>query len=740
MKLRLFCFFLLVFLCVKGRGSSSPDTILENVQIGDCQHLLDSSSIVNIDGEIRTERKTLFYNTVYKQAKSLSLRGDVEQALNLMQCLNYFSETEGRHEQAEKLKVDIGIIYYNWGQYDKALKYFIEALSASKRHGYSKIEAEALNYIGKYYHTRGDFKTSYNYYEKALRIAVETKDTLRIAALYNNIGRHFSDYGEISRSLKYCLKSYTLQENKVVDYEVFATTCNHLGNLYLKLDEYDKALKFHYKALSHRKSINYSEGIGKSYLNISKVFFDMQKIDSAAYYCNEALVRLEYVNYKKGLIKVYSQLGKICRVKGHVKDAENYFTKALKISQQVNYEKGIMRSLLSVANLYQQSGKYYKATDYYNRSLSMAKSSNIKEVVRDSYKGLQTCYENLKDYRKANEAGKQYYLVSEQLLKESAGRQIAHMRVEYETEAKEKENKLLISENKLKTLKIRQKNLLILLSVIGFLLVSIVATVLFNRYSKKRKDNKKLEELNYELTRVNREKDRFFSIIAHEIRNPLWWFKNITETLSKNFESMRRVEVVESLSAMDESAKNTFLLMDNLLHWTRSRLDIIPNNPAPVKLNSQIDENIQLFHTMLKHKKIELKLELVDVMVYIDMNHLNTILRNVFSNAIKFTPEGGRINISSLEHSGKVLLKVEDNGVGIESSMVKNIFDEKKSYTTIGLMQEKGTGIGLKLCKEFVEKSKGSLDIISELKKGTTVAIELPVYFAERECKKSKIA
>jgi signal transduction histidine kinase len=263
----------------------------------------------------------------------------------------------------------------------------------------------------------------------------------------------------------------------------------------------------------------------------------------------------------------------------------------------------------------------------------------------------------------------------------------------------------------------------------GLLLAAILLVVISIRFKQKQKAARKLAFLNSELLKVSREKDKFFSIITHEIRNPLWWFKNITEMLSLKFDEMSRESLSHSLRSLDESAKNTFLLMDNLLHWTRSQLQVVPHKPEQINVNQLIEQNVVLFRSLCIQKNINLMTDCHELPnIYADKEQINTVLRNLISNAIKFTPSCGLICITAIEADRYVQIAVSDNGIGMESTIADHIFSEDFNYTTLGLMQEKGSGIGLKLCKEFVVKNGGTISITSKPSVGTTIEFSFPTH------------
>ncbi len=685
--------------------------------------------LVSVFGKSQNTSNTFnSFDSVYTVAIRLKYEGSNDKAYSLLCQAEKQAEKQKDFFWQSRLLIECGKSHYNLGEYDLSLKYFLEALTIATDNNFVTIRSEALNFIGKYYHTTGNFEKSYKYYIRSLKLAEQKKDTVQIAYICNSIGNHFADYGEHSKSLEFYLKAYNLQKNKVIDRAVFASSCNNLGKFYSEVDDYNTSLPFYFEALKNRLSINFIEGVGKSYYNISKVYFDMGSVDSSEIYARKALDLLQQVEYAKGIIKCYNQLGDIYLKRDALERAEGFYMKSYLKAVQIKYDKGILYANIPLAQILYLKKKYSQALVAYRQCLVMAIDQNKKEEIRDSYRGIQLVYEGLENYKEANEAAKQYIRYSEEINKDEYSKQIASLNVAFNTERKEKMNELLRSENQLKTLKLKQNKLILLLVFICFFFVSVMAVIAANRNKKKRIANEKLKELNDDLIGANREKDKFFSIIAHELRNPLWWFKNITEMLAKNFSKMSEKDLSESLRTMDESAKNTFLLMDNLLNWSRTQIGVIPFNPARTNIKEIVKQNLLLFDLMIQHKDIVVDTSFPEeYFCYVDSNLINTVFRNILSNAVKFTPQKGQISISAIYEKGELKLVFSDNGVGIESSVIQALFDDKKTYSTLGVMQEKGSGLGLKLCNEFISLNKGRIDISSEKDMGTTVNIWLPL-------------
>lgn len=237
----------------------------------------------------------------------------------------------------------------------------------------------------------------------------------------------------------------------------------------------------------------------------------------------------------------------------------------------------------------------------------------------------------------------------------------------------------------------------------------------------------KLLESQKELQNLNATKDKFFSIIAHDLKNPISAFKGITDLLNKSFDDFSDDELKEFIDDISVSSKQLFKLLDNLLMWSRTqtgKMKIIFDN---IDLYSIVESNISLMNLNAEDKKIELINNIpFDTFVYGDYNMLQTVVRNLISNAIKFTNTGGTVTINSFDNEDHLLVSVTDNGVGMSNEIIEKLFRIDTQITVVGTKNEKGTGLGLILCKEFIEKNNGKIWVESEINKGSTFYFTVP--------------
>ncbi len=230
-----------------------------------------------------------------------------------------------------------------------------------------------------------------------------------------------------------------------------------------------------------------------------------------------------------------------------------------------------------------------------------------------------------------------------------------------------------------------------------------------------------------ELRLLNATKDKFFSIIAHDLKNPFNSLLGFSELLKNDFESYNTEEVKRFIGIIYESSKHGFDLLENLLQWSRSQTGRIAFLPDLVSLRDIINGSVDLLKSSADNKEIKIYNELKDELeVFGDIEMLSTVFRNLISNAIKFTPRNGRIKIKSKRNSKTVEVSVIDTGVGISEEKIPDLFRIDRQVSTFGTANEKGTGLGLILCKEFIDKHKGRIKVTSERKNGSEFKVILP--------------
>ena len=247
--------------------------------------------------------------------------------------------------------------------------------------------------------------------------------------------------------------------------------------------------------------------------------------------------------------------------------------------------------------------------------------------------------------------------------------------------------------------------------------------------TERKKSEDSLRESEKQLKELNATKDKLFSIIAHDLRSPYTTIIGLSELLIQTINDSEYKKSLKYTRLLNSSAKNTLILLDNLLNWAKSQTGQLSFNPEKIVSSDAILEIISLKKSLAKSKNISLKyISTDDAEVFADKNMLKTILRNLISNAIKFTEAGGHIRVYSTLKPDHLEITISDNGVGINEGNRMRLFNLTTTRSTVGTSNENGSGLGLVLCKEFVEINSGQICVESEEGKGSDFKFTLPLY------------
>ncbi|MHB9040214.1 MAG: PAS domain S-box protein [Melioribacteraceae bacterium] len=239
--------------------------------------------------------------------------------------------------------------------------------------------------------------------------------------------------------------------------------------------------------------------------------------------------------------------------------------------------------------------------------------------------------------------------------------------------------------------------------------------------------NNQLHQSEEELKSTNATKDKFFSIIAHDLRSPFSSLLSFSEFLVEDIETLEKAETKLFAEKIHEAAQSVFSLLENLLQWSRIQSGKIPYNPAGFNITAKINQVIKLLSNNADNKKIKIVNEcLNNTVVFADDDMLSSVIQNLLSNAIKFTNIGGVIVFRSNTLEDEIEISITDNGVGMKEEDIKKLFRLDAHLTTYGTNDEKGSGLGLLLCQEMIERNRGKISVESRLGKGTTFSFTLP--------------
>ena len=603
-------------------------------------------------------------------------------------------------DERVRIFIDISEIYWQ-RSYDTSLLMATHALNVAEKIDNKELRSSALNMMGIAYYLMADFASCMDYYFQSLRLSEELEDSISIAISFNNIGAVYIDLKDYQQALAY-LKNAQDIFNLIKDETYMFSILNNIGTAYIDLELYDTAYQ---------------------YLTDAYAFAQLtgNRIDASI-----ALNNLGEVTLKMGLLD----------------KSESFLNNALNISADLG-DKAMMATLIAnLGNLYLQKKEFSKAYDHFMRGLVYAEEVNSLPDKREIYKYLAEYYESMQDQGKSLAYYKLYNVARDSILSEQALMKIRQLEIKSNSQALQQEITVLKMENEINSL--RQTRMRIMLFFVAALAIMglLVFLIYFqkNRYKREtnkileeqnnllEKTNKKLQESEVHLKELNSTKDKFFSIIGHDLRNPLNALLGFSELISGNSREYTVEEIQKYTKIINDAAKNIHLLIENLLEWSRSQSGNIDFNPEETPIFPVLEEILKVFHIQAEKKSIRFETAVPNTtLAYTDRNLLSTILRNLVNNAVKFTPKGGRIKISSKSSEKELTLSVKDTGVGMSAELIEQLFNFSSSVSMPGTTDEKGTGLGLILCKEFLDMHGGKIWVESKPGKGSIFSFTLPL-------------
>jgi len=638
---------------------------------------------------------------------------------------------------------------YSEGDVDSAYIFANQALATAKTIGFKDGEADSY-YLLSYFNDRaGKFDVAIENLENAIKIYSEIGDSSYLVACYNNMGVLYSYGTDQKTSLEYFIKSMNLAEALN---ETFALSeaYNNIGTFYEYLKEYGSALKYYSKALDIDLKTNSLHNLAFSYIIVGNINIKLQRFEIARDSLKKAqkLISLVKDNYRQ--TELYIHLARYFLETNQLDSASYQISLAKEINRKYKYERLNADLLYLDAELLFKQKKYNESLLLYDKAIEIYNKQQIHDNLYDIYINKATAFAQLGKYEKAFEI----MLQARKLNEDSVTNEIAKVLGEFEHSEAIKEEKakfqleqeIQIQKNRSEVILIRAKLHGAIISIV-FLIIVIALVIYF--YIEKRKHNSLLEEnykINQEqknlleenflnlknnekkLSQLNATKDKFFSIIAHDLKNPFNVLIGLSDIVISDPDVRHSEDFEQIIDGIFQTAKSGYNLLENLLEWARSQTGELEYKPEYWIMSEIITLNANLFKESAKTKNIEICiLNPTDYNVFADYNMVNFVVRNLMSNAIKFSFQNSKIEIKQHQKDDFFIFTIQDFGVGMKKGVLEKLFKIESTNPKAGTANELGTGLGLIICKEFIEKNKGEIWVESTEGKGSSFHFSLPV-------------
>lgn len=643
----------------------------------------------------------------------------------------------------------------------QAMEYAREGLALAEELDYPRVVGRALTDIGLIYWRMGNFSMAYDFFLEARQIQEREGDRFGYARTLASMGIVFSGQGYYDNALEHYFRALRHYE----DIDSIARTAkvlNNIGTAYQRQGNYELAEEYHIRSLAIKEEYGDEKGKAFSLNNLGRVNQLRGHYSRALDYYMESLEIREKYQDTREMAATLRNIGILYHQKESYEEAIDHLTRARDLYIEVDDQRGLAGVYYHLGEVYVSMDRLYVARNYFRQSLAMARELNLPSQISDNYSRLSELMADLGNYQAAYRYQEDYLAIQDSIYDEESQRRVLEMQMMYDRERKENEIELLKKTNEINALNLEKqrqfRNFLLLFTGLILILMLLVYsrfrmtnrankmleaqkaeisrnnTQLKELNSRLVEQKKKVEELNHKLQdsekhliETNKTKDKFFSIISHDLRNPFASIVSFSRILKRDIQDLDKDELQELALELDKSVVKISNLLENLLQWSRSQTGKISYNPEFFELKDIIRDNINLFSANAREKGVEINDRVNEqLVVWGDVNMTNTIIRNLLSNAIKYTESGGSVELRSDEQNGMVEISVADNGTGISGEDQKKLFRVDAVYTTYGTRDEKGSGLGLLLCKEFVEKQGGSIRLSSREGEGSVFTFSIP--------------
>lgn len=627
-----------------------------------------------------------------------------------------------------------GALYLDRSMPDSALV----MLDQAENHARTPVEiTELLNQRGKAYDMAGQLLLAIESYEKAISIADSLDNGAFIAELQINMGDLYSNLGDHTNALQsyYNGLEYAEMEN---DSTLMAEANNDVGLKFYELENYEQAEYFLLRSETLSRDLNLNTNLRQVLLNLGNLYSNMENYEEAEYYYQEALdvARLSGDNFTE--VRIFYNRGLMEARKGNIEAARELFTYSYNRSIDMNTISGKYLAASGIGNLENSLGNTGQAIRWLARANQIIEGTTYSSFLLQSYHDLYNAYKNTGNSAESLKWLEMHRMLNDSLTSAEKNRLLAEYEIRFNLKRNEQETAVIRARQQEAQTKLAFQQRFLLVSLGGLLILTVIGGFLVSSNRKRSQINQELEERNNqlndmnetvqqqnkELEEINHIKNKLFAIIAHDLRGPLSSLQSLLYLIREH--DLSEDELDEVSKSLERNLQENASMMDNLLAWARSQMNGISTNRRVFKAEQAFKAVVDQIQFQAEKKGITIKMDTDSGMEMDgDYDMIKLVVRNLVSNAIKFSKTGGTISIIAVEKDGFAEVRIKDDGIGIKEENRGKIFGGDH-FTSRGTDNEKGSGLGLTLCKEFIEGHGGKIWFETETGVGTTFIFTIP--------------
>ncbi len=661
----------------------------------------------------------------YEQVSPDSVRAMAERALRLSIVNSFDKGAAGAYEM-------IGAALSGKGSYDSAISYFQKSLQVARKAGLRDILSSKYNYLANVYFKKAKYAEASIYYDSAARLAAVSGNVEIKAKSLSNRANVYYTMGSYTKALDLYLQGLKVQEELGKKLNI-ASDVSNIANVYMRLGQYDKAIAYVNRGLQLYGEAGVNEHILGCLTTYAIIYNERKMYDSSLHYLLRASALANELQnpYLQNILN--GNLAECYMKMGNTEKAMELYSQSVEVSQKLDDAEGLGIAKAGLGELYVKKGNHTEGQRYLKEALSILTQLGIKEQAVAVAEKLAKSYEQTGDYKTALQYYKTESALQDSLQKDQSRRDAAQLLFGYEMQKKEDKIKLLQQENALEQSRNSRKTAMVLMLGLGLVLAVFAMYLVLRNLKNERKalkiirtQKEEIELQTHKLHELNQFKDNTFSILSHDLRSPVNALTSTMMLLDENLITPQEFALYKQ--ELNEKLQSVSILLDNMLYWAQSQMKgELTLEIMKLNLRQKVQSTFLILADAAKQKSISLHNTVAaDIVGFADKDQLNIVIRNLVSNAIKFTHRSGEVVVSATRNGAMVELTVADNGVGMTPEQIAKLFDHTEHASTRGTGGEKGTGLGLQLCYDIMQRNHGNLRVSSTPGLGSIFTIIIP--------------
>ena len=554
----------------------------------------------------------------------------------------------------------------------------------------------------------------YNLAKDLYSLSKDANDTILVFNSLYYMGFSNQRMGNMEKAIDYNMRAYEVSQS-LQRLDLQSSILNNIGNVYMVNDEDSVAAVYFEKSIEIEKNLGDSRRsqLASRLGNISTAYMKLGRCEDAIFAAEEGLRIDKEIGRPNKIAIRLNQLGDVYVACGRRQDAIQCEREAYSYFEKAGSKYGMSIVLHSLGKMYEQDSNIDSALFYFHKSLECAEIIDNKLLIQEISKSLYNIYKDTNP-RLAVDYYEQYVNIKDSIFNEKNQKMLNDFQVRYSTREKDLEIELYKRDNQY------HENVLRLTMLLIFLLIITIILLIRNGLSRKRRNAVLLE--------LNNIKNRSISVLSHDLKNPVIAQKMVLNHLYENYDEISDDDMKMYIAALTDSVNSLEELLVNMLEWTKFEMKRMEYKPINFDIRDIcFNEVVPLFNTIAQKKQITIRecdVKLDSYIVYSDLRMISAVLRNLISNALKFSSDGKEVVICFVDLGNKIKVVVKDYGVGIPEDKVKLLLSGK-SFTTLGTKGEHGSGIGMDLINKMLHQCNSELNIKSVVGEGSEFSFEL---------------